>query len=538
MPDANTPQPAGNLGNFLLNGIWGDNPRQDVANWADENLLRNRTAVGLDVNGNLLPAPAPGTAPGVGSGQITGPPQDPTAAMAQVSGMMKPGQEPNNLKTPHSLGALLMAMSGREEAAAGLQQSLALAGAAISRPENRERSFKALSPGAPTNAMGLGQQLMAMSSQTQGQDRMNAIGQMIMDPQRGPALATSLNFGSWEQLKAAFQADPANIGKIVMDYNQQTQPVKSLQQVTNLQGKLKASGANDSEVNLLTPSLIAAVGPDFAQKAIQDAGSYRASHGGKAAPWVGPDGVNVAAYDQWSSTQRAIKANQVDTASTAAGQLASTNTLRQKLSDLTNNADLKRIISLPGDSIEKTAFQAALEYNGDDWKRYAITQGLTDPGAMQVLSELKEINGKEYRGAIESILGHGMRPSTQEVTAVRSGFGQTNRVGYFGNMDDFKAQAIDPLLSYVDEAQAKLYGDRGDIENAPERVRSFFDPAYLHGGTMHLDDGSTPLDWEKEVNKPLPAADAKYWEDQVRKQPQNAFHIRDQLRRQGYRVEF
>jgi hypothetical protein len=526
------------MGNFLLNGIWGDNPRQDVANWADENLLRNRTAVGLDVNGNLLPAPAPGTAPGVGSGQITGPPQDPTAAMAQVSGMMKPGQEPNNLKTPHSLGALLMAMSGREEAAAGLQQSLALAGAAISRPENRERSFRALSPGAPTNAMGLGQQLMAMSSQTQGQDRMNAIGQMIMDPQRGPALATSLNFGSWEQLKAAFQADPANIGKIVMDYNQQTQPVKSLEQVTNLQGKLKASGANDREVNLLTPSLIAAVGPDFAQKAIQDAGSYSASHGGKAAPWVGPDGVNVAAYDQWSSTQRAIKANQIDTASTAASSLASTNTLRQKLSDLRNDSDLTRVLSLPPDTAEKVAFQAALDDQSNDWKKNVATVVLTDPGAMRVLSELKEINGKEYRGAIESILGHGLRPSQTEVTAVRSGFGQTNRVLNFGSMKDYQAQAIDPLLSYVDEAQAKLYGDRGDIENAPDRVKPFFDPSYLTGGSMHLDDGKAPLDWEKGINKPMPPELAAAAQARMEKEPKNAFAIRDQLRRQGYRVEF
>jgi hypothetical protein len=542
MPDPNTTVPAGNTGNLIMNMLFGqqNDPAQQMSDWANTQQARNRVAIGTDLQGNLLPSPAPGTPPGVGSGQITGAPQDPTAAMAAVqqTGVLPPGQTPNATKSDQSLGSMIIALQRRDEAAAGLQQSLALAGAAISRPENRERAFRALSPGAPINAMGLGQGLMNLASQQQGQDRMNAIGQMIMDPQRGPALAASLNIGSWDQLKAAFQADPASIGKMIQDYNQQTQPVKGVEQITNLQGKLKASGANDSEVNLLTPSLIAAVGPDFAQKAIQDAGSYRASHNGQPAPWVGPNGVNVAAYDQWSSTQRAIKANQIDTASTAASSLASTNTLRQKLSDLRNDADLTRVLSLPSDTAEKVAFQAALDDQSNDWKKNVATVVLTDPGAMRVLSELKEINGKEYRGAIESILGHGLRPSQTEVTAVRSGFGQTNRVLNFGSMKDYQAQAIDPLLTYVDEAQAKLYGDRGDIENAPDRVKPFFDPSYLTGGSMHLDDGKAPLDWEKNVNKPMPPELAAAAQARMEKEPKNAFAIRDQLRRQGYRVEF
>ena len=141
MPDNTVP--AGNLGNAALNLIFGqqNDPAQQMADWANAQQARNRVAAGMDLQGNVLPAPQPGAQPGVGSGQITGPPQDPTAAMAAVqqTGTLPPSQTPNAYKSDQSLGSMIIALQRRQEAAAGLQQSIGLGLSAI-RPAREPRA--------------------------------------------------------------------------------------------------------------------------------------------------------------------------------------------------------------------------------------------------------------------------------------------------------------------------------------------------------------------------------------------------------------
>ena len=157
---------------------------------------------------------------------------------------------------------------------------------------------------------------------------------------------------------------------------------------------------------------------------------------------------------------------------------------------------------------------------------------------MKAISELKEINGQEYTGAIDSLLGHGLRPSQTEVTAVREGFGQTKNVLNFGSMKDYTAQAIKPMLTRLDEAEATGYGSAGELKSAPARLQPFVHPSYLTGGKMHLDDGAAPEDWESNVQKPLPAQTRTNAIAAIQAQPGNAFAIRDGLRRQGFVVDF
>lgn len=104
LPGDNT-VPAGNIGNLIMNMLFGqqNDPRQQMANWEDEQQRRNRAAAGLDYQGNLLPTPQLNAQPGVGSGQITNP-----AIAAQVGNMLPANQTPNAYKTEPSLGSLIL----------------------------------------------------------------------------------------------------------------------------------------------------------------------------------------------------------------------------------------------------------------------------------------------------------------------------------------------------------------------------------------------------------------------------------------------
>ena len=260
MPDNTVP--AGNLGNMLMNMLYGQqsDPAQQMSDWSNTQQARNRVAAGMDLQGNLLPTPAPGTAPGVGSGQITGAPQDPTAPMAAVqqTGVLPPSQTPNAYKSDQSLGSMIIALQRRQEADAGLNQSLGLAGAAISRPENRERVARTFS--VPfENATTTGQMLMNLLSQQQGVDRGNALAQQIYDPQRGPQLAGQLNI-SWGELQARYQADPVGVGTMIAQYAQPTEAQKNAELATRAYAQANPNASPQDLANYKANLLAGAMG--------------------------------------------------------------------------------------------------------------------------------------------------------------------------------------------------------------------------------------------------------------------------------------
>ena len=186
-------------------------------------------------------------------------------AAAQQTGILPQSQEPNATKTPQSMGLddWITLLQRQQEAAAGLQQSIGLGMSAFARPENRERVFKTFTPGAPMDPAKMGESLMALSSQTQGQDRMNALGQMVMDPQRGPGIASQLNIG-WDELKARFQADPGGTGQMIQSFLTPTDAFKNLQSAQRMQGA-GGAGVNSPTFNDIMSGIVSNVaGPDNA----------------------------------------------------------------------------------------------------------------------------------------------------------------------------------------------------------------------------------------------------------------------------------
>ena len=153
-----------------------------------------------------------------------------------------------------------------------------------------------------------------------------------------------------------------------------------------------------------------------------------------------------------------------------------------------------------------------------------------------MLSDLKEATGQEYTGALDSILRHGLRPTAQEIAQVRAGYGQTPNILNFSSLKDYNAQAIDPMLTRMDQASAKAHGDAGQIDNAPDYVKPFINPIYLHGGKYHLDDGTAAPAWEKNVNKPMSDQDVQDAKAAIKQNPANTWHIVDGIRRKGYDV--
>ena len=516
-----------------------DNPEEDIGQWSDENQKRNRAALGLDANGNPLPAapaaPAAAAAPGGAPADPNAPPNADAqgAAQAQASSTLPPQQEPNATKTPVSLGHLMMNLQQYNEREQGFNQALGQGFAAFAQPRDRDMVSKMfnVTPADPTKIAAT-QQNLGMNQQ--GQDRMNALGQMIHGPQ-GDGIAQRLNI-SKDELIARYQADPAGVGNMIQSFASPTDQMKNLQQINTYAPQIQgAPGSNASDLQSLRTLITANVAGPEAAAMVADQIKYRQTHNGQEAPWKD----QPQAYKQWASDQKTIADNQSDAGKSLSAGVAKTEMLRAKVSDLQNNPGLKRILALPNtDPVKQAAWNAVNDTDPNWQKNVAYSAIISDPQIMQTISELKEINGQEYTGAIDSLLGHGLRPSQTEVGAVREGFGQTKNLLNFSNIKDYTAQAVNPMLTRLDEAEATGYGASGQLKSMPARLQPFVHPVYLKGGNMHPDDGAAPEDWEKNVNKPLPDDLATKAQAKIQAEPWNAFAIRDGLRRKGYRVEF
>ncbi len=519
-----------------ITGALGEqNPYDAVADWSNATQKRNRAAVGLDANGNPLPQqtdangnpvpPDPNNPQNNGVSAATG--------QALAAGQMQPNQQPQATKTDPSLGALLMNMTQYQQREQGFNQAMGAGFAAFSQPRDREWVSKVFNVNEP-DPTKLMQQEQDLASQQQGQDRMNSLSALISGPQ-GASIAQRLNI-SQAELIARYRADPQGVGTMIQQFAAPTDQMKNLEQINTYAPQVQGlPGSNASDLESLRTLITANVAGPEAAAMVADQIKYRQTHQGQEAPWKN----NYQGYKQWSADQKTISDNQSTAASNLSSSLQATDTLRQKLTDLQGNPGLQKILNAPNDSPMKQAAWNALNDPDPNWqKNVAYSVLINDPQALAAISELKEINGQEYTSALHSLLGHGLRPSQTEVGAVREGFGQTKNLNLFGSMKDYNAQAIQPLLTRLDEAQAEGYGSSGQAQNAPERLRPFIDKTYLTGGKMHLDDGAAPLPWESQVHKPMPANLAAAAQARIAKEPGNAFAIRDGLRRQGFDVDF
>ena len=425
----------------------------------------------------------------------------------------------------------------------GFNQAMGAGFAAFSQPRDREWVSKIFNVNEP-DLNKLCSTNRTWRASNKARTGRIAIGLMISGPQ-GLQIATALNMpgdtpaAKIAALQAAYHADPQNVGRMITPTQQPTPDVANLEQIQRLQ----QNGANSSETALLTPALIAKIGGPAAEKAIGDAAAYRTSHNGQTAPWVTPGGVDIDVYNRYNATQKNISDTQDTSKAALEPNLTSTDTLRSKLVGLQNNKGLEKILAAAADSPLKTAAWNAINSHDPNWQstflqNAAIGGGPDGDAMLSALSEIKEIQGQEYTGALHSLLGHGLRPTQAEIDSVRDGFGQTRNIASFGNIKDYTEQAIKPLLTRIDESQAEGYGSAGRVQDAPERLRPFIGKSYLTGGAMHLDDGAKPRDWESQMHRPVPPDVAAAAQAAITKQPKNGFAIRDGLRRQGYDVDF
>jgi hypothetical protein len=230
----------------------------------------------LDANGNPVAPPAADPNNPVNNGQSA------ATGTALASGVQQPGQQPNSTKTDPSLGALLMNLTQYQQREQGFNQAMGAGFVAVSQPRDREWVSHIFNVNEP-DPMKIGQQEQDLASQQQGQDRMNSLGALISGTQ-GKAIADRLNI-SQAELIARYRADPQGVGTMIQQFASPTDQMKNLEQIQDYLNK--QPGSTSADTSFLTPSLVAAVGPDFAQKAIGDAISYRTTHGGKAAPGWG-----------------------------------------------------------------------------------------------------------------------------------------------------------------------------------------------------------------------------------------------------------
>jgi hypothetical protein len=113
--------------------------------------------------------------------------------------------------------------------------------------------------------------------------------------------------------------------------------------------------------------------------------------------------------------------------------------------------------------------------------------------------------------------------------------GQTKNIFNFNSMKDYKVQAIDPMLSRIDEIEADGYGAANAFKSIPDRLKPFVNPIYLPGGNLNQ-SGSGAEGWANTVNRPMPQSEIDAAKAAIAKVPGNAFHVRDFYRRRGYDV--
>jgi hypothetical protein len=205
-----------------LRALTGDqsDPIQEMKDYANRQQAQNRAAIGMDANGNPLPAGAAAA----GVPQQLSPGQQATVA-AHAASTLPPQQEPNATKTPPSLGATFMDLARYEQREQGFNQAMGGAFASVSQPRNRDW-VRGIFNVNPLDAAKSVETVMNLGSQQQGQDRSNAIGQMINSPQ-GKALADRLNI-STDELKARYLADPAGVGRMIETHSQLTDAQRNL----------------------------------------------------------------------------------------------------------------------------------------------------------------------------------------------------------------------------------------------------------------------------------------------------------------------
>ena len=197
-----------------------------------------------------------------------------------------------------------MDLQQQQEAEAGFNSSLGMGLAALSQPRDREMVSKMFSPGTPTkDPFQMGELLMNMSSQQQGQDRSNQIARMVNDPNTGPGIAQKMGM-DWTTLKAGIVADPGMVGKIATALGTPTETERNAQQVAV---SMKAQGASQEAIDRTVSLIRTGMLPDAARPMAMAEVAWKRDHPNQTLPWTEGD---PASFKRYSDTRRRIAKTQ------------------------------------------------------------------------------------------------------------------------------------------------------------------------------------------------------------------------------------
>ena len=293
----------------IITGALGQiNPYDEAREYQKRQNAQNNAAL-PNPDGSTTPVPASAPA-------LNGAPGAKGPTPAQTT---PPPAQPNATKTPEDLGSIMLDLQQYNERNQGFNQALGMGVAAFAQPRDRQMVSQMFNTNQ-SDPTKIGNMLMSMNSQQQGQNRMNALGQLISGPQ-GDAIAKQLNMGSAAQLRAAFLADPQSVSAMIEKTQQPTPQVANIDQITRYMDGVaqRSPGTSNDVLTMIKNSMLAGMAGPAAEKAVNDAMAYKAKNG-KDAPWVHNGVVDQQAYQQQEANTQELNKS-VQESSAAHGQL-------------------------------------------------------------------------------------------------------------------------------------------------------------------------------------------------------------------------
>lgn len=458
------------------------NPSEEMAKYADRQQQQNRAAIGLDANGNPLPPPD----------------------AAQAASTLPPNQQPNAVKSDPSMGRMIVDLQRYNERKQTFDSSLGGVFAALSQPRNREMMSHAFDVNLadPTK---LGQSIMAVSSQQQGQDRMNAMGQMISDPVKGAALARDLGLASVAELRAAFLANPEAVARMVEEKQRPTPVMAEVDQATRW---MQQQGWDPQRIKD-TQSLImtGVVKNQDLQQMELDRQAYKTKHGVDP-PWAG---------DPTAWKQSVINTQQLNESVNGAREIhgkniAAVNDMNNRVREIKNNPALDGLLKERG--YKKQAAQNLLL--SDPLTPLNVLIKSNFPGVTfteeekALIDNIRQLRGQEYMASVQKL---GMsRPTQAEISGIQNGFGQVQNLDL--DPDTYKTR-LDEMDEALKSLRANSFGASQNFNDMPtsgdDDLRPYVDEQYTKGGTRNL-EGSGSEAWADKV-KATPEQEAQAAEE-------------------------
>ena len=440
---------------MILGATGTPDPEQGMEEWSRQQSAKNRAAI--DPNN-----PMPGTSPATTT---------------------PPGQVPNNAKSDPDMGALIGQLSRREQANQGFNQALGMGFGAFAQPRDREAVDRMFNV-QPLDATKLGESIMAANSNQQGQDRSNALGNMINGPQ-GPSIAAALHMpgaNPAEQLaalKAAYAANPQSVGAMITQTQQPTPQMANLEQINNYVAQLGQSDPTKTQpvLTMIKNAMIAGMGGPEAQAAIGDAVSYK-NRTGKDAPWVKGGAIDQGAYKQFQADESQKQLDRGNAAHTLAENENAANELRTGLESIRDNPALKGMLDNP---VKRALVQSVMkDPDATDVpsiiKKYALS---TDEA--QVIATIRRITGQSTANALHSLVGTGTRVTQQEVGPLKDAISTV--LNFNQDYDNYVHNSVNPFITKIKKAVANTYGASGNLAHMDPELEPWLHPIYRKGSS-------------------------------------------------------